>query len=486
MPLRRGKRMEVSWGIARRFDGARGYSAAPHFRHIPVTAMNQDWSPDGWRRRPARQLPTYPDADELAAAERQLAAWPALVVPAETDALRERLAAVSRGEAFLMQGGDCAESFDELSTANVTDTFRVILQMAVVLTYGAACPVVKVGRIAGQFAKPRSSDSETIDGVTLPSYRGDIVNGAEFTAQARTPDPQRLLRAYSHSATVLNLLRALAQGGFADLHQVHRWTADFVRQSPQGERFEALAGRIADCLAFMEACGFDAARTPQLHAVEFYTSHEALHLHYEQAQTRFIERRGRWYNLSTHMPWIGLRTADLDGAHVEYCRGISNPVGVKVGPAMDAAWVQGLCRVLNPQAEYGRLVLIHRMGAKHVDSGLPPLVEAVRATGIPVLWVCDPMHGNTETTSGGIKTRRFENIVSELESSVRIHREIGSYLGGVHFELTGEDVTECTGGARGLGDGDLARAYRTTVDPRLNYEQALELAMRIATNARSA
>ena len=353
--------------------------------------MNEIWSPDSWRQRPARQLPVYPDAAALAAAERQLAAWPALVVPAETEALRERLAAVARGEAFLLQGGDCAESFDELSTANVTDTFRVILQMAVVLTYGAACPVVKVGRIAGQFAKPRSSDSETVGGVTLPSYRGDIVNGAEFSAAARTPDPQRLLRAYSHSATVLNLLRALAQGGFADLHQVHRWTADFVKRSPQGERFEALAERITDCLAFMEACGFDAASTPQLHAVAFWTSHEALHLHYEEALVRRDEASGRAFGGSAHLLWIGERTREIDGAHVEFLRGLANPIGIKLGPKVSPDELLPLLDRLDPQREPGRLVLITRMGAGKLPERLPALwtlpVDAFRsAAGMPAGW----------------------------------------------------------------------------------------------------
>lgn len=448
--------------------------------------MNENWSPDSWRQRPARQLPAYPDAGALAAAARQLAAWPALVVPAETDALRERLAAVARGEAFLLQGGDCAESFDELSTANVTDTFRVILQMAVVLTYGAACPVVKLGRIAGQFAKPRSSDSETVGEVTLPSYRGDIVNGAEFTAAARTPDPQRLLRAYSHSATVLNLLRALAQGGFADLHQVHRWTADFVKRSPQGERFEALAERITDCLAFMEACGFDAASTPQLHAVSFWTSHEALHLHYEEALVRRDEASGRTHGGSAHLLWIGERTREIDGAHVEFLRGLANPIGVKLGPKVTAGELLPLLDRLDPQREPGRLVLITRMGAGKLPERLPALIRAVQAAGRTPVWCCDPMHGNTVTSANGYKTRDFANVVAEVRDFFAVHAAEGSHAGGLHFEMTGQDVTECRGGAQGLTDASLAERYRSACDPRLNGSQSLELAFMAAEMLKTA
>lgn len=448
--------------------------------------MNENWSPDSWRQRPARQLPAYPDAAALAAAERQLAAWPALVVPAETEALRERLAAVARGEAFLLQGGDCAESFDELSTANVTDTFRVILQIAVVLTYGAACPVVKVGRIAGQFAKPRSSDSETVGDVTLPSYRGDIVNGAEFTAAARTPDPQRLLRAYSHSATVLNLLRALAQGGFADLHQVHRWTADFVKRSPQGERFEALAERITDCLAFMEACGFDAASAPQLHAVAFWTSHEALHLHYEEALVRRDDASGRAHGGSAHLLWIGERTREIEGAHVEFLRGLANPVGIKLGPKVSPDELLPLLDCLDPEREPGRLVLISRMGAGKLPERLPALVRAVQAAGRTPVWCCDPMHGNTVTSANGYKTRDFANVAAEVRDFFAVHAAEGSHAGGLHFEMTGQDVTECRGGAQGLTDASLAERYRSACDPRLNGSQSLELAFMAAEMLKAA
>ena len=442
--------------------------------------MNEMWSPDSWRRRTARQLPSYPDAAALAQAEQQLAGWPALIFAGEADALRARLASVARGEAFLLQGGDCAESFEDLGADTVRDTFRVILQMAVVLTYGAACPVVKLGRIAGQFAKPRSSDTETMDGVTLPSYRGDIVNGAEFTAAARTPDPQRLIRAYSHSASVLNLLRALAQGGFADLHQVHRWTADFVRDSPQGERFEALAGRIADCLAFMEACGFDAARTPQLHAVEFYTSHEALHLHYEQALVRRDEASGRWYGGSAHLLWLGERTREVEGAHVEFLRGLHNPIGIKVGPTATPGDLQRLLDRIDPERVPGRVVLISRMGAGKLPDRLPALVRSLREAQREVVWCCDPMHGNTVSSANGYKTRDFTAIVTEVRDFFAVHAAEGSRAGGLHFEMTGQDVTECRGGAQGLTDASLEQRYRSACDPRLNGSQSLELAFMVA------
>ncbi|QTN21836.1 3-deoxy-7-phosphoheptulonate synthase class II [Rhizobacter sp. AJA081-3] len=442
--------------------------------------MNEMWTPDSWRQRTARQLPTYPDAAALAQAERQLAGWPALIFAGEADALRTRLAAVARGEAFLLQGGDCAESFEDLGADTVRDTFRVILQMAVVLTYGAACPVVKLGRIAGQFAKPRSSDVETVDGTALPSYRGDIVNGAEFTAAARTPDPQRLIRAYSHSASVLNLLRALAQGGFADLHQVHRWTADFVRDSPQGERFEALAGRIADCLAFMEACGFDAARTPQLHAVEFYTSHEALHLHYEQALVRRDEASGRWYGGSAHLLWLGERTREVEGAHVEFLRGLHNPIGIKVGPTATPSDLQRLLDRVDPDRVPGRVVLISRMGAGKLPNRLPALVRSLREAQRDVVWCCDPMHGNTVSSANGYKTRDFAAIVTEVRDFFAVHAAEGSHAGGLHFEMTGQDVTECRGGAQGLTDASLEERYRSACDPRLNGSQSLELAFMAA------
>jgi 3-deoxy-7-phosphoheptulonate synthase len=443
-----------------------------------------DWSPDLWTRRPAEQQPTYRDSVALQRVVEQMSRLPPIVVSWEVEALRRQIADAQQGRRFLLQGGDCAESFADCESGQIARKLKILLQMSLVLLHGLKKPIIRVGRFAGQYAKPRSSDADTRDGVTLPSYRGDLVNRPGFTAADREPDPELLLRGYERAALTLNFVRALIDGGFADLHHPEYWDLDFVTHSPLRDQYRKLVDSISDSLHFFEA--MSGSRVHEASRAPFYASHEALHLLYEQAQTRFIERQDRWYNLSTHLPWIGMRTAKLDGAHVEYCRGISNPVGVKVGPAMDAEWVQGLCEVLNPRREPGRLVLIHRMGAGQIEARLPALIAAVRATDTPVLWVCDPMHGNTEGTQSGVKTRRFENIVGELESAFRIHRELGSYLGGVHFELTGEDVTECTGGARGLVEGDLVRAYRTQVDPRLNYEQALELAMRIAAYARSA
>ena len=355
--------------------------------------------------------------------------------------------------------------------------------MSMVLLHGFKKPIIRVGRMAGQYAKPRSTDTETRDGVTLPSYRGDLVNRPEFTLEARTPDPELLLRGYERAALTLNFVRALVGGGFADLHHPEYWDLGFVKHSPLKDTYQRIAGSIADALDFFESISGRAVHEAA-HS-EFYASHEGLHLLYEQAQTRFIPRQQRWYNLSTHMPWIGARTAHLDGAHVEYFRGISNPIGVKIGSAMDAGWLQGLVSVLNPQNVPGRLTFIHRFGAKEIAKSLPRAIEAVRDTGQTVLWICDPMHGNTETSTGGYKTRRFENIQRELELAFQIHAEMGSHLGGVHIELTGEDVTECTGGARGLTDADLQRAYRSSVDPRLNHEQALELALLIAERSQT-
>jgi 3-deoxy-7-phosphoheptulonate synthase len=437
-----------------------------------------EWHPASWQAKPAQQQPTYPDKAALDSAVAGLSRLPPLVVSWEIEALKEDIAAAQRGERFVLQGGDCAESFDDCESDQIAKKLKILLQMSLVLVYGLKKPVVRIGRMAGQYAKPRSADAESRDGVTLPCYRGDIVNRPAFTPADREPDPQLLLRGYERAALTLNFVRSLIDGGFADLHHPEYWDLDFVRHSPLKEAYEKIVESISDSLDFFEAT----TRTPvhETTRVNFYSSHEGLHLLYEQAQTRFIERQQRWYNLSTHMPWIGMRTAALDGAHVELFRGISNPMGVKVGPSMSAEWVQGLLATLNPQNEPGRIVLIHRMGVKEIEKRLPPLIQAVRATGSPVLWICDPMHGNTETASSGLKTRRFDNIVAELEASFRIHRELGSWLGGVHFELTGEDVTECTGGARGLTDADLARAYKSQVDPRLNYEQALELAMRMA------
>jgi 3-deoxy-7-phosphoheptulonate synthase len=437
-----------------------------------------EWHPASWHGKPAQQQPTYPDKQALDGVVAQLSRLPPLVVSWEIEALKEEIAAAQRGERFVLQGGDCAESLNECESDQIAKKLKILLQMSLVLVHGLKKPVVRIGRMAGQYAKPRSADTETRDGVTLPCYRGDNVNRPGFTLEERTPDPQLLLRGYERAALTLNFVRALIDGGFADLHHPEYWDLDFVSHSPQKDAYEKIVHSISDALDFFEAASRSALH--EAGRVNFYTSHEGLHLLYEQAQTRYIERQKRWYNLSTHMPWIGMRTAALDGAHVELFRGIANPMGIKVGPAMSAEWLQGLLSTLNPNNEPGRIVLIHRMGAKEVDKRLPGLIQAVRATGSPVLWICDPMHGNTESVSSGLKTRRFENIVSEVESAFRIHREMGSWLGGVHFELTGENVTECTGGARGLTDADLARAYKSQVDPRLNYEQALELAMRIA------
>jgi len=442
------------------------------------------WSPASWTSRPAEQQPAYRDAVALDRAVAELSRLPPIVVSWEIDALKRQIAEAQQGRRFVLQGGDCAESFADCESGQIARKLKILLQMSLVLLHGLKKPVVRVGRFAGQYAKPRSADTETRDGVTLPSYRGDLVNRPAFTVADREPDPDLLLRGYERAALTLNFVRALIDGGFADLHHPEYWDLGFVHHSPLRDQYRKLVASISDSLDFFES--MSGSRIHEASRAPFYASHEALHLLYEQAQTRYIERQGRWYNLSTHLPWIGMRTAKLDGAHVEFCRGISNPVGVKVGPGMSAEWVQGLCEVLNPRQEPGRLVLIHRMGAAQIEARLPALIETVRATGIPVLWICDPMHGNTESTRSGIKTRRFENIVAELESAFRIHKELGSYLGGVHFELTGEDVTECTGGARGLAEGDLARDYRSQVDPRLNYEQALELAMRIAAYARTA
>jgi 3-deoxy-7-phosphoheptulonate synthase len=440
------------------------------------------WQPASWQGKKAQQQPTYEDATALARAVADLSRLPPIVVSWEVDKLRSQLAAAERGEAFLLQGGDCAESFADCESDHIAKQLKVLLQMSLVLLQAMKRPIIRVGRFAGQYAKPRSADTETREGVTLAAYRGDLVNGPEFTPESRRPDPQLLLRGYERAALTLNFVRSLVDGGFADLHHPEYWDLGFLRDAPLREAYERIAHSIGESLDFFESLTgqkvSDAAR------VEFFCSHEGLLLPYEQAQTRFIARQGQWYNLATHYPWIGMRTAQVDGAHVEYFRGIANPVGVKVGAAMTDEWLQELVAVLDPQNQPGRLTLIHRFGRKDIEKHLPRLIAAVRRTGHSVLWVCDPMHGNTETTSGGIKTRRFENILGELDLAFRVHRELGSILGGVHIELTGEDVTECTGGARGLTDSDLQRAYRSQVDPRLNYEQSLELAMLIAERSK--
>jgi len=438
----------------------------------------QSWSPASWQSRTVRQQPTYRDHEALQLALAQLSSLPPIVVSWEVERLREELASAQNGERFLLQGGDCAESFDDCESSKIAQRLKILLQMSLVLTSGLKKPVIRIGRMAGQYAKPRSADTETRDGITLPTYRGDIVNHSEFTAAAREPDPSLLLRGYERAALTLNFVRALIDGGFADLHHPEYWDLGFVGHSPLKEKYERIVASIADGLEFFET--ISSTQVHQSLRAEFYSSHEALMLHYEQAQTRFIPRQNSWYNLSTHMPWIGMRTAQLDSAHVEYCRGIANPVGVKIGNGMDADWLQRLVTTLNPNNIPGKLALIHRFGAKDVAEALPRAISAVRATGHSVLWICDPMHGNTESSQSGLKTRRFNNILHELDISFSVHKEMNSYLGGVHIELTGEDVTECTGGARGLNDEDLKRAYKSTVDPRLNYEQSLELALLIS------
>ena len=442
--------------------------------------MARKWSPEGWRELPILQQPNWPDAALLDNTEARLKNSPPLVFAGEARNLRAKLADACEGRAFLLQGGDCAASFAEFHADNIRDTFRVLLQMAVVLTYGAKCPVIKVGRLAGQFAKPRSADTETIDGVTLPAYRGDMVNGMAFEEAVRTPDPDRLMQAYSQSAVTLNLLRAFAQGGYADLHQVQRWNLGFVSESPLGERYKDLAGRLTETLDFMAACGLTSETTPQIRETEFYTSHEALLLGYEQALTRVDSTSGDWYACSAHLLWIGDRTRQLDGAHVEFLRGVRNPIGLKTGPTMEPDELIRLIDVLNPDNEPGRLTLIARMGADKVEAALPPLLRAVKREGRNVLWSCDPMHGNTIKSSNGYKTRVFDKILSEVSSFFAAHRTEGSHPGGVHFEMTGQDVTECLGGAQEITEESLSDRYHTHCDPRLNASQALELAFLIA------
>ena len=444
--------------------------------------MASTWSPDSWRGFPILQVPDYPDPARLAAVEAELASFPPLVFAGEAQRLKKALGRVAAGGAFLLQGGDCAESFAEFSANNIRDTFRVLLQMAVVMTFGGHVPVVKVGRLAGQFAKPRSKPTEVQGDVELPSYRGDIVNGIDFSEASRQPDPDRLLKAYNQSASTLNLLRAFAQGGLANLEEIHRWTLGFVSNSPQGERFEELAGRIGESLSFMRACGVTAESTQQLRETDFYTSHEALLLGYEQALTRqdtITDDRG-WYSTTAHMVWIGDRTRQADGAHVEYMRGIRNPIGLKCGPSLETDDLLRLIDKLNPANEPGRLTLICRMGSDKIREGLPPLIRAVEKEGRSVVWSCDPMHGNVITSSTGYKTRPFDRILGEVRGFFEVHRAEGTYPGGVHFEMTGQDVTECLGGAQEISETSLADRYHTHCDPRLNASQSLELAFLIA------
>jgi 3-deoxy-7-phosphoheptulonate synthase len=444
----------------------------------PQALVSREWTPTSWQERTAKQLPRYRSQLEVDRVLRELSALPPLVTSWEIEHLKGQLAQAARGERFLLQGGDCAESFEDCTAEVITSKLKILLQMSLVLVHTGMKRVVRVGRFAGQYAKPRSSDVETRGGVTLPSYRGDLVNALAFDGAGREPDPQRMLRGYKRAALTLNFIRGLIDGGFADLHHPEYWDLGFVEHSPHAAEYQQMVKSIGDSLRFMEALA--GTHVGEIERVDFFTSHEGLHLLYEQAQTRRVPRRTGWYNLSTHFPWIGMRTADVDGAHVEFFRGVRNPIGVKVGAAMTDDWLGGLLEVLHPDDEPGRLTLIHRFGAQHIGKHLPRLIDCVRASGKTVLWCCDPMHGNTIDTGAGRKTRRFEDILSELEQAFQIHRSHGSVLGGVHFELTGEDVTECVGGARGLSEIDLDRAYRSQVDPRLNYEQALEMAMRMA------
>ncbi len=436
------------------------------------------WEPSSWRQRPASQQPSYPDQGKLDEAIGELASLPPLVTSWEVERLKSQLAEAAEGRRFLLQGGACAERFDQCSADIITNKLKVLLQMSLVLTYGLKRRIIRVGRFAGQYAKPRSSDTETRDGVSLPSYRGDLVNGPDFTEAERVPDPARLIRGYEISSLTLNFIRSLVEGGFADLRHPEYWDLDFVEHSPRAAEYQRMVESISDSIRFMEVLADTSAG--EISRVDFFTSHEGLHLPYEQAVTRQVPRRDGWYNLGTHLPWLGMRTCELDGAHVEYYRGIRNPIGLKVGPAMTGEWLKELIEVLDPDDEPGRLTLIHRFGNGGVAENLPPLIEAAKECGRRVVWCCDPMHGNTEKTADGIKTRRFDNILGEVEQSFDIHREMGSYLGGIHFELSGDNVTECIGGARGLDEADLRRAYESRVDPRLNYEQSLEMALLIA------
>jgi 3-deoxy-7-phosphoheptulonate synthase len=437
------------------------------------------WHPDSWQALPLRQFPPYPDAAALGRATAELRRLPPLVTENEIDSLQQQLADAALGKRFLLQGGDCAESFADCTSERITSKLKILLQMSLVLLHGLNVPIVRVGRIAGQYAKPRSDENETRDGLTLPSYRGDLINAAEFSVAARTPDPQRLLTGYSLASLTLNYIRALTESGFTDLAEAEHWNLDFMAQSPRAADYQHIVDEVRRAFALLQTV----AGKPPRERSEFFTCHEALHLHYESALTRKAgldhDKQGRWYNFSTHLPWVGMRTADRHGAHIEYLRGIANPVAIKIGPGMSAEELRPLCERLNPGRLPGRLTLIHRFGANRIGHHLPSLIEAVRQEGQPVLWCCDPMHGNTQLTTNGIKTRRFDDILGELEQAFAIHRGLGSILGGVHFELTGEAVTECIGGARGLDEADLDRAYQSLVDPRLNGEQALEMALAI-------
>ncbi len=444
------------------------------------------WSPSSWRMRPARQMPTYPDAAALVAVEARLRHFPPLVFAGEARDLRRMLGEVSAGRAFLLQGGDCAESFAEFHPDNIRDMLRVLLQMAVVLIFGAGMPVVKVGRLAGQFAKPRSSDTERVGDVELPSYRGDIINAFDFTPDARRPDPERQIQAYAQAAATLNLLRAFTEGGYAALTEVHRWYLSFMGRSEQAERYRAAADRISEAMRFMAACGVSDQATPELARTKLYTSHEALLLGFEEAMTRTDSTTGGVYNTAAHLLWIGDRTRDPDGAHVEYLRGIANPVAMKAGPSLTPDGLLRLCDVLDPRNEAGRLTVISRMGSDAVGEKLPALIRAVKREGRQIVWVCDPMHGNTQMAKSGLKTRPFEKIMAEIEGFFAVHRAEGTHPGGLHVEMTGQNVTECTGGTGAVTDAALPMRYRTRCDPRLNAEQSLEAAFLLAEKLKAA
>ena len=447
--------------------------------------MNNNWTPSSWQTFPAVQQPQWPDTGALDNALKQISTFPPLVFAGEARSLQTALGHVASGNAFLLQAGDCAESFEEFSAVNIREKLRVILQMAVMLTYSMGVPVVKVGRIAGQFAKPRSNNTETIDGVELPVFRGHMVNGPDAHAEARIPNPDRLVQAYHQAASTLNLVRAFTKGGFADLNRVHAWNQEFVAQSAEGKRYEDVASEIERALAFMRACGIDTETNTALHQVDVYTSHEALILGYEEALTRQDSLTGGWYDCSAHMLWIGERTRQLDGAHVEFLRGVGNPLGCKIGKTTDVDYVLSLCETLNPARIPGRLTLISRMGANDVEEALRPLLRAVRDAGHPVVWACDPMHGNTYSAPNGRKTRHLEDIIKEITGFVKAHRAEGTWPGGIHIELTGENVTECLGGSEGLGNDDLDTRYETVCDPRLNARQSIDLAFRVAELIRS-
>ena len=438
--------------------------------------MANTWTPESWQKLTAVQQPNWPDLDNYKTVLSEISQYPPLVFAGEVRALKQQLAEAAQGNGFLIQGGDCAETFAEFRADPIRDKLKILLQMSVVLTYGASCNVVKIGRIAGQFAKPRSADTETRDGTELPSYRGDAVNDINFNEKSRIPNPKRLLRTYNQSAATLNLLRAFTKGGFADLNKVHLWNQEFIANSPQGKRYEEVANSIDEALTFMKAVGISSENTAALHLAEFFTSHEALLLGYEHALTRQDSLTDKWYNCSAHFMWIGDRTRQPDGAHVEFLSGVENPIGVKVGPSITEDELLSLCEKLNPDNEFGRLTLIARFGAESIRKHLPPLIRAVKENGKKVLWICDPMHGNTYKSPSGFKTRHFDTILEELEHFFAIHRAEGTVPGGVHFELTGDNVTECLGGAREITDTDLESKYETACDPRLNNEQSLELA----------